>query len=256
MEELMLPPLAYLSQDNNTTQNYEIYLFKHNLKQEVNNQLERYISTLKHDIKTPVIAQIHALEHLLAESKERFNEKQQDILTSILESCNIQYTIINNLISMMKYKQEEIVLNSNSFDFIEILKDNLLSLTGQNRVKLKLTTPKAIVNADKEKLNDALQKICKYISDKTLKGSTINISEHENETLSHIIIEIFCQTVGSHSFSYDSGKKVYIDSTEYNSVGSYLEFLVASEIIKAHRGRLTIDQTGDSCLIKIKIPLH
>ena len=60
----------------------------------INTQTETYISILKHEIKTPVLAQIRAIEMLLRGDFGILTPKQKEILHLTLNSCRHSYRII------------------------------------------------------------------------------------------------------------------------------------------------------------------
>lgn len=236
---------------------YELYLLKYNLKDEFNRRLDSYIETLTHDIKTPALAQLRAIEFLL---KDDLSAGTKEMLTTILESCNTQYEIIKNLINKMKYQQEEIILKHTSFNLSELIKTTLRKyksslLEHGNRVKLNIPTSELFINADREKLSEALDKILNYAFNKTSHFTEINISLKENEYHSHILINIDGQAQGEIcGFKYQGEQEIYIDGERYNCVGNVLEYQVASEIIGAHSGSIDESQQGNSYVIEIKLP--
>lgn len=199
MEEGLLTKIPVSTQElfsqldiNNS---YEIYLLKHNLKQELDKQLDKYISALKHDIKTPALAQMRALEHLLSEAQGKLEPKQKTLLLMTLESCREQYDIITNLVNTLKYKKQEITLNCSNFNLVEILKANLKLLKetiteNYNHIKFDISTQEIIINADEHKLSEAIYKLMKYVLKSSTKGSTISIGARESSEQQNIIINI------------------------------------------------------------------
>ena len=66
----------------------------HILQKLIKNQTEKYKSVLTHDIKTPVLAQIRAIELLLKGNLGTLNKEQEEILKLTLNSCKHSYKII------------------------------------------------------------------------------------------------------------------------------------------------------------------
>lgn len=239
---------------------YEVYLLKHNLKQELDRQLDKYISALNHDIKTPALAQMRALEHLLSESHGKLEQNQKDLLLMTLESCHEQYDIINNLINTLKYKKHEVQLTCNDFNLVELLRNNLKSLkktitTNENHIKFEIAMPEMIINADEEKLSEALYKLIKYVLKRSNRGSTISIEATESDEQQNIIIKIG-EIVASSTcgFAYTGNQQFYIGQEIYNSVGTNLELRLVDEIISAHNGKLSQSQSGNSQLLELRLP--
>lgn len=62
------------------------------------------IETIKHDLKTPVIAQIRILDLLLVGHFGKLNKKQKDIIGETLNSCKYMYKILSDIIYAYKFK--------------------------------------------------------------------------------------------------------------------------------------------------------
>lgn len=239
---------------------YEVYLLKYNLKQELDRQLDKYISALNHDIKTPTLAQIRALEHLLSESKSKLEPDQKDLLLMTLDSCHEQYDIINNLINTLKYKKQDVQLSCSNFGIIEMLKKNLKSLknlvmSNDNHIKFNVSHPELVINADEEKLSGAFYKLIKYIIKRSNRGSTISIEAKESDEQQNIIISI-AEVIASSNrgFAYKGNTEYYICQESYNSVGTNLELRLAEEIINAHNGKFIQSHSGNTQSIEIILP--
>ena len=61
----------------------------------ISTQTENYNSVLKHHIKTPVLAQMRALELLLKGNYGKLNKRQTEMIELTLNSCKHSYKIIH-----------------------------------------------------------------------------------------------------------------------------------------------------------------
>ncbi|MBR6301329.1 hypothetical protein IKR55_01180 [bacterium] len=68
---------------------------RHALSCLMSTQTENYKSVLKHHIKTPVLAQIRALELLLKGNYGKLNKRQTEMIEMTLKSCRHSYKIIH-----------------------------------------------------------------------------------------------------------------------------------------------------------------
>lgn len=62
------------------------------------------IETMKHELKTSVIAQIRILDLLLVGRFGKLNKEQKDIIYATLDSCKYMYKIISDIIYTYKFK--------------------------------------------------------------------------------------------------------------------------------------------------------
>lgn len=119
---------------------------------EVNNQ--NIIATLTHDLKTPAVAQIRAIELLLKGNLGEINETQRSFLTDILSSCNNMLDMLVNMLWLYKFDNKRIAVNFSSFNINElifdILNENKLVLNSKNHVfEQNNKTAKIHIVADK-----------------------------------------------------------------------------------------------------------
>lgn len=102
-------------------------------KKRTNNNI---IATITHDLKTPAIAQIRALELLLKGNFGEVNDSQKYFINDILNSCNNMLNMLINLLWLYKFDNKKIAINSVSFcvnELIEeIFKENKLLLSSKN----------------------------------------------------------------------------------------------------------------------------
>lgn len=126
----------------------EIYKKK---KRKTNNNI---IATITHDLKTPAIAQIRALELLLKGNFGEVNDSQKCFIKDILNSCNSMLAMLVNLLWLYKFDNKKIAINSMSFCVNEIIeeifKDNKLLLCSKNhQFEFNNLSKKIYIVADK-----------------------------------------------------------------------------------------------------------
>ena len=90
------------------------------ITKEKNNNI---IATLTHDLKTPAVAQIKAIELLLNGKFGEINESQRSFLNDILCSCNNMLDMLINMLWLYKFDNKKIAINISSFDINELVKD-------------------------------------------------------------------------------------------------------------------------------------
>ena len=127
--------------------------------------------------------------------------------------------------------------------------------TNENHIKFEIAMPEMIINADEEKLSEALYKLIKYVLKRSNRGSTISIEATESDEQQNIIIKIG-EVVASSTcgFTYSGNQQFYIGQEIYNSVGTNLELRLVNEIISAHNGKLSQSQSGNSQLLELRLP--
>ena len=109
------------------------------LARKAQDQRETYVATLTHDLKTPTIAQIKALDLLLSNTMGELNKDQKDMMIMIKDSCTYMHEMLSNLLSTYKYENGDYTLNLESSDILELIEDvsqELESLLKEKNVKM------------------------------------------------------------------------------------------------------------------------
>ena len=220
-------------------------------------QRETFISTINHDLKIPVLAQIRALELLIDEKMGRLNSGQKEIVNLTLDSCRSMYGMLSEILSAYKYENKDIILD---FEYINIVKFiekyfNIPNEVLKNKniiVELKNNSCYPIIKADKFQLNKALTYIVDYCITNALPNSklTCYISDFEdniNITLS------FKSSKSSQEKLNTIFEKFY--SNRMDKVGSNLGIYLAKQIISAHNGFITGKNNKNQNEYTINLPL-
>ena len=131
-----------------------ILFLKKNYKEEnYENKNNNIIAAITHDLKTPTVAQIRALELILKGNFGEITDLQRTFLNDILSSCNTMLDMLVNMLWLYKFDNRMVALNICSFcvnDLInEILKENKLLLNSKKQnIEQNLKTAKIYLSAD------------------------------------------------------------------------------------------------------------
>lgn len=131
-----------------------LFLKKRYKEENYNNKNNNIIAAITHDLKTPAVAQIRALELILKGNFGEITDSQRSFLNDILSSCNTMLDMLVNMLWLYKFDNKMVALNICSFcinDLInEILKENKLSFnSGKYKIEQNLKTAKIYLSADK-----------------------------------------------------------------------------------------------------------
>ena len=74
-----------------------------------------FIATLTHDLKTPTIAQIRALDLLLGEAFGPLVDEQKEMLEQIKSSCKYMYDLIFTILDTYLYDNGLTKINAEKF---------------------------------------------------------------------------------------------------------------------------------------------
>lgn len=240
---------------------YAISTFGRSIEQEkrISEQRETYIATLSHDLKTPTIAQVRALELMLSGQFGEFNQEQKDMLKLTLDSCNYMYDMVYTLLSTYKFENGDISLNFSSFNFTKVVRESikeLMNLAKENYITIEFGDFKPVViTADRIEMKRVVVNLLSNAINYAFQNSRIYIS---------------CLKVGNNiEFSVKNSspyiepsvmnglfRKYVTHSDKFNKVGVGLGLYLSKKIVEAHCGKIIAKSfKNQSNIFGFSIPL-
>lgn len=216
-----------------------------------NDPKEEYIIKIIHDFKTPINAQIKALELFLETTKSKIIQEEKDLIELTLNSCNYMQKLIETFTSVHQLKNTNIILNYEKFDIVKLVKNSIDEL----KILLKFyeldiifdNEKEIIINADKLQIKRVIENLLSNSINYAYKNTKIKIKlEKMGENL---IFEI------KNKSSYiepnvlkEIFKKYKTQASKYNKNGVGLGLYLSQEIISAHFGKMiaksSLDETN------------
>ena len=205
-------------------------------------QRETYVATLTHDLKTPTIAQIKALDLLLNDHMGPLNDEQKELLTLTKDSCNFMYEMLSTLLSTYKYENGDYVLNYEKCNIISLTEESvkeLDSMLKEKNVTVNISKKGNIFDTDcdrmqiKRVLTNILGNAISYAYNNT--QIQINI-KHENNGIS---FEATNESAYINPETMNNLFKKYVShAAKFNKVGVGLGLYLSKQIMDAHKGSI------------------
>ena len=215
----------------------------------IQNQKDDFLAKIIHDLKTPTIAQIKALECFLSTCSDKINQDEKDLIELTLNSCNYMQKLIETFNFVHKLNYEEIILNYEKFSLISLIENTINEL----KILLKYYNlnvefkydEEIVVNADKLQIKRVLDNLISNSINYAFKNSTIYISTEAKK--GEISIEI------RNNSPYIEPKilkeifeKFKTYPSNYNKAGVGLGLYLSKEIIHAHFGKMIAKSYPDN----------
>ncbi len=224
-----------------------------------NTRKEEFLVEIIHDLKTPTLAQIGALELFLSNGSKKLNQEEKELVELTLSSCNYMLNLIETFNASYKLDFEQMHLNYEKFNIVELVQDvksEVKILLKYSKLNIELKSPEEIVvNADKLQIKRVLQNILSNSINNSFKNSTICINIAK--TKSFAIVEI------KNSSPYIKPKKLEEIFEKFKSypslhkrIGVGLGLYLSKEIINAHYGKMIARSFEDNVnIFGFEIPL-
>ena len=220
-------------------------------------QRETFISTINHDLKVPVIAQIRALELLIEEKIGKLNNGQKEIVNLTLDSCRSMYGMLSEILSAYKYENKNIVLDLESVNLVKLIekyfnKPNQNIINKNLNVIIKNDSFYPIIKADKYQLSKAFEYIANYCISNAVINSKLNC--HIFDTDDNISISLSFE---SPYFSQEKLETIFDNLSQHrmDKVGCNLGIYLAKQIITAHKGEIISRNSNIHNEYTINLPL-
>ncbi|MCQ2740334.1 MAG: PAS domain-containing protein [bacterium] len=205
-------------------------------------QRETYVATLTHDLKTPTIAQIKALDLLLNGNMGALNNEQKELLLLTKDSCNYMYEMLSTLLSTYKYENGDYVLNYEDCNFLSLIEESgneLDSMLKEKNMKIDIKTDGSSYNINCDRMQvkrvimNLLGNAISYAYNNTV--ITVNIKKEKN----NIVFNARNESAYINPALMENLFKKYVShAAKYNKIGVGLGLYLSKQIIEAHNGQI------------------
>jgi len=205
-------------------------------------QKETFVATLTHDLKTPTLAQIKAIDLLLSGKDDSFSEEQQELLKLTKESCNYMLDMISTLLCTYKYENSDYVLELDSCDIKNLVEESCSELTAllsenNNTVAIHAQNEQYISICDRMQIKRVITNFLGNAISYAYKNSTIEIDI--NKIDNNIDVKITSKsTYIDPTVLQNLFKKYVTHAAKYNKIGVGLGLYLSKQIVTAHGGEV------------------
>ena len=213
-----------------------------NAEKTATEQRETFVATLTHDLKTPTIAQIKALDLLLNDHMGPLNKEQKELLTLTKDSCNFMYEMLSTLLSTYKYENGDYALNCEKCNIISLAEESINELEAmlkEKNIAVNIHTEGSQFNTEcdrmqiKRVLTNILGNAISYAYDNT--QIIVTIKQDENG----IGFEAKNESAYINPETMNNLFKKYVShAAKFNKIGVGLGLYLSKQIIDAHDGNI------------------
>lgn len=239
-----LGSIAYIEKPFNVSvvqsQIYNILKSK-SLQDALDETKETFLAMVTHDLKTPINAEICALELLL--KNKTADSSEYEIICDMLSASKYMKNLVENLLLKYKSDNNEIILQRETCDIENIIRKcieeiHYLTQDKDQKITFKNKTKNSIANIDyieiKRTINNLLTNANQYSAPK----STIRLELKEDEY--NFIIEIINQSdkERSKNLKDDIFEKFVHGSKSSKTVNAGLGLYICKKIVQLHGGEI------------------
>ena len=237
----------------------EILVVFNNIDEEKRREIQKdnYIANLTHDFKTPVLAQIRALQRLL---KSELSANQQEAVSMILESCEYVYKMTCEMMEVYKLQGGNKTPNYEIFNVVELVENvccgvSTLAEEGEQEILIQNKTENSELNADKTEIQRVVTNFVSNAISYSNKNSKIIVKIEENKNDGDIALSVQSEGSTIEQKELDSIFEKYVSySNRYQKTGNGLGLYLSKQILKLHNGSVFAKSNDGVNVFGFKIP--
>lgn len=222
-------------------------------------QLEDLVSTMTHDLKTPLIAQETSFKHLLDGYFGDLTEEQKQILNLLIQGNAGTLRLVNNLLSVFKYESRSYRLLLKQIEVSELLNKSVnvvKPMLDDKKIFIKVPKTSFKFVGDEFELERVITNLLTNSIKHTQSGGNIELKAVKNEDGAVVIsVEDTGRGISQKELPNLFGRfwQSYKSNENYNSTG--LGLYLCQQIVEAHRGKIWVEsELGKGTTVTFEIP--
>lgn len=230
------------------------------IEAEINRMRDDFIATLTHDLRTPLLAGIQALEFLLNGTLGEISEKQKQILSTMKGSNQDMLGLVNALLEVYKYEAGQLNLAKTEFlinDLANACYNEVLPLANAKKIELLTdinSTENIKIYADKTELRRVIINLLGNAINHTFENGKITISTSLQKN--DCILSVTDTGIGIPRADIPKLFKRFSQGTsDKRSASTGLGLYLSRQIIEAHKGKIWLESdVNEGSCFSILIP--
>lgn len=249
-ENRKIPVEINLADVNIEDEDFKIALIRDITFQKENERLrDDFIATLTHDLRTPLLASINALDFTLNGELGELNSELKELLSVMKKSSEDMLGLVNALLEVYRYEAGKLFLCKAQFSLNELieectkkleplLKEDNLKFEFQNVVKMQSEAQDEIfINADKNEMRRVISNLLGNAIKHSKKDGKIEIKlSAENKDVRVDIIDF------GEGLSKEDIEKLFKrfsqGTSKKRSASTGLGLYLSRQIVEAHNGQI------------------
>ena len=250
-----------ITSDLNEIEGYVLILRDITDNKEIEQQKETFVATLTHDLKTPVRAQIRALEMLLNEKFGQINKEQKEMIEETLNSNKYMFSMLENLLVTYKYENKSIHIIKHIFDVNNLIKDccnEIKYLANDKNISICYNFQDEVLDlyADSLEIKRVIMNLISNAISYSYENGKIIVSTYREKEDEKIIISINDNGKGiSKEELANLFSKYQSYAKKFRQVGTGLGLYLSKSIVEEHGGKILVEsENGQGSTFIIKLP--
>ncbi len=205
-----------------------------------------FITTLTHDLRTPLLAQQRVVEIISSEFMTMSQQQREKLINGLLDNNQNLLKMVNTLLDVYQYEDGKVRLNIARHDLVHLIEDcygELMPLASSKEIQLvNDITPHALpLNMDYQQLRRVFINLIGNAIQNIPKGSIVKVSIHNNtDNQLQIIVSDNGQGIQPEILA-NTFERYYTGHRTQKKIGSGLGLYICKMIVELHGGTIKVD---------------
>ncbi len=200
-----------------------------------------FIATLTHDLRTPVLASLNALDFALNGTLGELNKEQFELFSTMKKSSEDMLGLVNVLLEVYRYESNKIHLVKKEFDIRELIETSekelkplcdIENLTFENK-----EVENIIVKADRSEIKRVIVNILGNAIKHSFKDGKIVVRTETKDGFLSVFVQDFGEGINPSDIP-QLFKKFSKGTSKKRSPSTGLGLYLSRQIIEAHNGKI------------------
>ncbi len=231
-----------------------------NSEKEIEERKNTFVATMTHDLKTPTIAQIRALDLLLKNSFGALNEAQKETVTQIKNSCNYMYKLIYTILDTYLYDNGQTSMKYEEFNIIDLINETIneisnLAVEREQHITINSKLSGDNITADRFQLKRVITNMLSNAINYGFKNTDIEIITEDDSKNIKVSIKNKANYIPEEKLIDIYEKFKTAQNAKFRKTSTGLGLYLSKQIIDAHKGSVYVSSNkNETCTFGFSIP--
>ena len=229
-------------------------------EKDIEDRKNTFVATLTHDLKTPTLAQIKALDIILDKSFGELAVNQRELLSQVQTSCKYMSELIFTILDTYMYDNGEIKVYNEEICLNDLVSDTVKQLTNFYKEKNQtiIINNNCISNvfADKSQIKRVIMNLLSNAINYGYRNTQITINLYEDNNNISFEIKNHSKYIPEERLADIFEKYKTTDNTRFHKTSTGLGLYLAKQIIDAHNGKIyASSDINETCTFGFSLPV-
>ena len=226
-------------------------------------ELEHFVASLTHDLRTPILAESRILELLAQGTFDPLTDAQAEVINELVRSNQFVQHMVQNILFTYKYRQRQVILNkeqTNLLQFVQMIVESLTirTILQEKNVQLRIeesVTELPPIYFDRHEVQRVLLNLIKNAVEYSPPRSEVSVALTTEEDRVCVTVQDFGPGVDSTLEPYLFTMYAPATVKKYRKLGLGLGLYLSKQIIMAHGGHIGYVRSNDGSRFYFFLPM-